>query len=63
MREWYEKQFVVFTLINILTLISIIVGETLSKKDFIYKNELMTITITILILSGILMLLMALYKK
>ena len=63
MRKWYDIQYLVIFVTNLVTLVFITVGEVLTKKDFLYTEEVMAFLIGLLVLSGVLMIIGTIYSK
>jgi len=63
MKKWYEIQFIGVAVLNVLTFLIITVGQILSKRDYLYRHETMTVNIALLVVSGVIMVLGTLYNK
>ena len=55
MKKWYETQFAVIATIIIVIPLIMIIGETITKRYFLYSEEMLVINSAIMILSGVLM--------
>ena len=63
MRKWYEIQFIIVSVLNILLYLGVIVGETLSGDNFKYKVETSTVGIALMVISGMIMIISEIYSK
>lgn len=62
-KKWCEIQFTIVIVLNILLFLGVIVGETLSGNNYLYKTETFTLSIVLLVISGMIMILSEVYSK
>lgn len=62
MRKWYEIQFVTIATLNIIIFIFTMAASIRSEREFLYIKDTFTVSISLLALSGILMILFDMYQ-